>query len=47
MVILKGKLLVSILYLEKMFFKYDEELLVVVLLLLVYGIICFVIFIFF
>nr|PNR41660.1 hypothetical protein PHYPA_019065 [Physcomitrium patens] len=43
----KGKLLASILYPEKMLFKYDEELPVVVLLLLAYGIICFVISIFF
>jgi hypothetical protein len=39
----KGELLAGILYPEKMLFKYDEELPVVVLLLLTYGIICFVI----
>lgn len=39
----KGELLSSILYPEKMLFKYDEELPVVVLLLLTYGIVCFII----
>jgi len=39
----KGELLASILYPEKMLFKYDEELPIVVLLLLTYGIVCFAI----
>jgi len=39
----KGELLASILYPHKMLFKYDEELPIVVLLLLVYGIVCFAI----
>ncbi|KAG0585432.1 hypothetical protein KC19_2G011200 [Ceratodon purpureus] len=43
----KGELLASILYPEKMLFKYDEELPIVVLMLLAYGIICFIISIFF
>ncbi|KAL3676686.1 hypothetical protein R1sor_026634 [Riccia sorocarpa] len=37
----KGELISSILYPEKMIFKYDEELPIVVTLLLMYGILCF------
>ncbi|KAH9540758.1 hypothetical protein CY35_14G023000 [Sphagnum magellanicum] len=39
----KGKLLSSILYPEKMLFKYDEELPIVVMLLLAYAFVCFII----
>jgi MFS-type transporter involved in bile tolerance (Atg22 family) len=39
----KGELLSSILYPEKMLFKYDEELPIVVLLLLAYAFVCFII----
>lgn len=39
----KGKLLAAILYPEQMLFKYDEELPVVVILLLLYAIVCFII----
>ncbi|KAH7415779.1 hypothetical protein KP509_14G060200 [Ceratopteris richardii] len=37
----KGKLLAAILYPEQMVFKYDEELPVVVILLLIYALVCF------
>lgn len=43
----KGKLLAAILYPEQMLFKYDEELPVVVILLLLYAIVCFIISLFF
>eukprot|EP00250_Pteridium_aquilinum_P014895 c22269_g1_i1 orf=370-4158(-) len=43
----KGKLLAAILYPEQMLFKYDEELPVVVVLLLLYAIVCFIIALFF
>ncbi|MCO5602074.1 hypothetical protein L7F22_056201 [Adiantum nelumboides] len=39
----KGKLLSAILYPEQMLFKYDEELPVVVILLLLYAFVCFII----
>ncbi|KAI5068182.1 hypothetical protein GOP47_0017102 [Adiantum capillus-veneris] len=39
----KGKLLAAILYPEQMLFKYDEELPVVVILLLIYALVCFII----
>ncbi|MCO5602078.1 hypothetical protein L7F22_056205 [Adiantum nelumboides] len=39
----KGKLLESILYPEQMLFKYDEELPVVVVLLLLYSLVCFIV----
>ncbi|KAJ7563257.1 hypothetical protein O6H91_03G103100 [Diphasiastrum complanatum] len=39
----KGELLSSILYPQKMLFKYDEELPIVVVLLIMYGLVCFAI----
>ncbi|BBN18845.1 hypothetical protein MPTK1_8g05990 [Marchantia polymorpha subsp. ruderalis] len=43
----KGQLISSILYPEKMLFKYDEELPLVVTLLVIYGMVCFAISLYF